>query len=182
VLYWVLKFTIGTAVKVVFRPLVTGRKHIPDSGPALLVGNHPSFSDTALLSAVLRRRVAYVAKLEYFTGTGLKGWFRRFIVGGMGNIPVDRTGGRKGHVDPHDGAGPARQGATRLHLRGGHPPAGQPALPGQGRCGAHRPGDRRARRPGGDAEYVRDPAAGNPAAEHAGRAAGSHQDPAQAIR
>jgi 1-acyl-sn-glycerol-3-phosphate acyltransferase len=94
-LYWLLKYTVGSAAKLIYRPEVAGREHLPESGAALLVGNHPSFSDSVFLSAVVRRKVVYIAKLEYFTGKGLKGWLRRMMVGGMGHIPVDRTGGRK---------------------------------------------------------------------------------------
>ncbi|GGO20641.1 lysophospholipid acyltransferase family protein [Micromonospora parathelypteridis] len=93
--YWALKYTIGSTVKLIFRPEVAGRENLPENGAALLVGNHPSFSDSVFLSAVMRRKVVYIAKLEYFTGTGLKGRLRRMVIGGMGNIPVDRAGGRK---------------------------------------------------------------------------------------
>ncbi|MEU4473603.1 lysophospholipid acyltransferase family protein [Micromonospora sp. NPDC023888] len=94
-IYWALKYTVGSAVKLVYRPEVVGRENLPETGPALLVGNHPSFSDSVFLSAVMRRKVVYIAKLEYFTGRGLKGRLRRMVISGMGNIPVDRAGGRK---------------------------------------------------------------------------------------
>ena len=36
------------------------------------------------------RQVAFLAKAEYFTGTGVKGWISREWFQGVGSIPVDR--------------------------------------------------------------------------------------------
>lgn len=122
-LYWVIKATVGPVAKALFRPVVTGREHIPGSGPALIVGNHPSFSDSVFLSAIVPRRVTYVAKLEYFTGTGLKGRLKRFLVSGTGNIPIDRTGGRNA-VSSLNGAEDrlAQGGLVCIYPEGTRPP------------------------------------------------------------
>ncbi|MGH3728220.1 MAG: lysophospholipid acyltransferase family protein [Micromonosporaceae bacterium] len=94
-LYWVLKFIVlGPWLKLVWRPKVEGLEHIPDDGPAILASNHLSFSDSIFLPLVLKRKIVFVGKSEYFTGRGFKGWFNRFFFTGVGTIPVDRTGGR----------------------------------------------------------------------------------------
>ncbi|MGH3647083.1 MAG: lysophospholipid acyltransferase family protein [Micromonosporaceae bacterium] len=94
-LYWVLKFIVlGPWLKLVWRPRVEGLEHIPGEGAAILASNHLSFSDSIFLPLVLKRKVVFIGKSEYFTGRGLKGWFNRFFFYGVGTIPVDRTGGR----------------------------------------------------------------------------------------
>lgn len=94
-LYWLLKHVIlGPWLKLVFRPQVTGREHVPDDGPAILASNHLSFSDSIFMPLMVKRRVTFVAKAEYFTGKGLKGWLTKMFFVGTGTIPVDRSGGR----------------------------------------------------------------------------------------
>ena len=39
------------------------------------------------------RRVTFLAKAEYFTGTGVKGWLTARLLPGVGQLPVDRSGG-----------------------------------------------------------------------------------------
>ena len=94
-LYWLLKYVLlGPWLRVVFRPVVEGLEHVPDTGPAILASNHLSFSDSIFMPLVVKRKVTFVAKAEYFTGKGLKGWLVRMFFTGTGTIPVDRTGGR----------------------------------------------------------------------------------------
>ena len=40
----------------------------------------------------LPRRVTFVAKAEYFTTPGLKGWFQKKFFSGAGQVPIDRSG------------------------------------------------------------------------------------------
>jgi 1-acyl-sn-glycerol-3-phosphate acyltransferase len=85
---------IGPPLRLLFRPDVEGLEHIPATGAAILAGNHPSFSDSAFLGVVVRRRVVFLAKAEYFTGPGVKGFLVRHLMSGAGNIPVERGHGR----------------------------------------------------------------------------------------
>jgi 1-acyl-sn-glycerol-3-phosphate acyltransferase len=95
VLYWLLKYVVlGPWLKLVFRPQVEGLEHVPDTGPAILASNHLSFSDSIFMPLMVRRRVTFVAKAEYFTGKGIKGWLTKMFFVGTGTIPVDRSGGR----------------------------------------------------------------------------------------
>jgi 1-acyl-sn-glycerol-3-phosphate acyltransferase len=94
-LYWLLKYIVlGPLLRLIFRPHVEGRQHLPKGGAAILAGNHLSFCDSIFMPLVVRRRVTFVAKQEYFTGRGLKGRLKRLFFVGTGTIPVDRSGGQ----------------------------------------------------------------------------------------
>jgi 1-acyl-sn-glycerol-3-phosphate acyltransferase len=93
--YWLLKFVVlGPLLKVLFRPDVDGLANVPRSGPVILACNHLSFSDSIFTPLIVPRKVTFVAKAEYFTGTGIKGWLMRQFFLGTGTIPVDRSGGK----------------------------------------------------------------------------------------
>jgi 1-acyl-sn-glycerol-3-phosphate acyltransferase len=95
VFYWLLKYVVlGPLLKVLFRPQVTGLANVPGSGPVILACNHLSFSDSIFTPLIVDRRVTFVAKAEYFTGKGIKGWLMRQFFSGTGTIPVDRSGGQ----------------------------------------------------------------------------------------
>ena len=111
VFYWVVKYTLGTTLKVVFRPWSRGRKNMPRRGPVILASNHLSFADHFFGALPLPRKVVFLAKAEYFTGRGIKGLLTKAFFSGVGQIPIDRTGGE------------ASEGALRSGLRvlaGGH--------------------------------------------------------------
>ncbi|HET8660421.1 MAG TPA: lysophospholipid acyltransferase family protein [Micromonosporaceae bacterium] len=94
-LYWLLKYVLlGPWLKMIFLPRVEGGEHVPEAGCAILASNHLSFSDSIFMPLMVKRRVTFVAKAEYFTGRGLKGWLIRMFFVGTGTIPVDRSGGR----------------------------------------------------------------------------------------
>ncbi|MGX1850812.1 1-acyl-sn-glycerol-3-phosphate acyltransferase [Streptomyces sp. NBC_01456] len=89
-----MKFSIGGSLKLAFRPWVEGIENIPAEGPAILASNHLSFSDSFFLPAVLDRKVTFIAKAEYFTSPGVKGKLTAAFFKGVGQLPVDRSGGR----------------------------------------------------------------------------------------
>ena len=92
--YWAAKYTLGAALKLVFRPWSRGHQNVPRCGPVILVSNHLSFSDHFFGPMPLRRKVVFLAKAEYFTGKGLRGLASKAFFSGVGQIPIDRTGGR----------------------------------------------------------------------------------------
>jgi len=111
VLYWLLhRIVVGPLLKVLFRPWVEGLEHVPASGPAILASNHLSFSDSIFLPILLPRRITFPAKMEYFTGSGVKGRLTRWFFTGVGQIPIDRSGGRASEA--------AIQGGLRVLRRG----------------------------------------------------------------
>ena len=91
--YWVAKYTLGIALKLVFRSWSRGRRNVPRRGPVILASNHLSFADHFFGPEPLPRKVVFLAKSEYFTGKGLKGLASRAFFSGVGQIPIDRTGG-----------------------------------------------------------------------------------------
>ncbi|GAA1912265.1 lysophospholipid acyltransferase family protein [Nocardioides lentus] len=98
--YWFLKLVaIGPLLRLVFRPRTEGLEHVPTQGPAVLASNHLSYADWLFMPAAVPRRVSFVAKAEYFTGPGLKGWLQKSFFSGAGQIPIDRSG-----VDAAEGA------------------------------------------------------------------------------
>jgi 1-acyl-sn-glycerol-3-phosphate acyltransferase len=95
VLYHLLKYVIlGPWLRLIFRPQVEGRDNVPAEGPAIIASNHLSFSDSIFMPLMVRRKVTFVAKAEYFTGKGIKGFLTKMFFVGTGTIPVDRSGGR----------------------------------------------------------------------------------------
>ncbi|MFI6231795.1 lysophospholipid acyltransferase family protein [Micromonospora echinospora] len=94
-LYWLMKYVIlGPWLRLIFRPHVEGFDNLPATGPVILASNHLSFSDSIFLPLIVPRRVTFVAKAEYFTGRGVKGWLTRLFFVGTGTLPIDRSGGR----------------------------------------------------------------------------------------
>ena len=92
--YRVMKMIVAPLLKIFFRPWVEGMDNIPAEGPAILASNHLSFSDSFFLPALMRRRVTFIAKAEYFTGKGVKGKLTAAFFKGVGQLPVDRSGVR----------------------------------------------------------------------------------------
>ncbi len=90
--YWFLKLVaIGPVAKLVFRPRVQGREHVPANGAAILASNHLAAADWIFMPLSLRRRVTFLAKAEYFSGRGVKGVLRRAFFTGAGQVPIDRS-------------------------------------------------------------------------------------------
>jgi 1-acyl-sn-glycerol-3-phosphate acyltransferase len=93
--YWFLKWiALGPFLRGVFRPRVSGAENVPEEGPAILASNHLSYADWLFTPLALNRRVTFVAKSDYFTGVGVKGWAQKRFFAGTGQVPVDRSGGK----------------------------------------------------------------------------------------
>jgi 1-acyl-sn-glycerol-3-phosphate acyltransferase len=88
-----VKAVLFPVLTVLFRPWSEGTENVPLEGPAILAWNHLSFSDHFFGPLPLPRKVRFLAKEEYFTGRGLKGLVSKAFFRGMGQIPVDRSGG-----------------------------------------------------------------------------------------
>jgi 1-acyl-sn-glycerol-3-phosphate acyltransferase len=94
VFYWVCKhILIGPWVRFLFWPKVEGAENIPTSGPAILASNHLSFSDSIFLPLVVKRKVTFPAKAEYFNSPGIKGLFSKLFFTAVGQVPIDRSSG-----------------------------------------------------------------------------------------
>lgn len=109
-LYEMLHPVVTPLATAIWRPEVVGTENVPMTGPVILASNHRSFVDSVVIPLTAPRQVAFLAKAEYFTGTGVKGWISREWFTGVGSIPVNRD-------DPR-----AAQQSLDLaleHLRGG---------------------------------------------------------------
>ena len=94
-LYWLTKYVfVGWWLRLIFRPWVQGIENIPEDGPAILASNHLSFSDSIFLPLMVDRHITFLAKSDYFTGKGIKGRLIAWFFSALGQVPVDRTGGR----------------------------------------------------------------------------------------
>lgn len=84
---------LGPILKLLFRPWAKGLDNVPAEGAAILASNHLSFSDSIFLPLMVHRPVIFLAKSEYFTGTGLKGRLTALFFRLSNQLPMDRSGG-----------------------------------------------------------------------------------------
>ena len=103
--YWLVKVLLTPVLRFFFRIRVEGLEHVPSRGPAILAANHLSFSDSFFLPLVLRRRITFVAKAEYFDDPRTA-WFFRAV----GQIPIRRSGGSDAHGALESARGVLRAG------------------------------------------------------------------------
>ena len=90
--YWLLKYIfLGPLLAILGRPKIEGLEYVPQSGPAILASNHLAVMDSFYLPLVVPRRITFLAKSEYFTGTGFKGWLSRWFFTAVGQVPIDRS-------------------------------------------------------------------------------------------
>ena len=92
--YWLVKAVLTPILRLLFRPTIKGAEHLPVTGAAIVAGNHTTFLDNFMIPLVVPRRVTFLAKSDYFTGRGLKGWLQKLFFSGVGMIPLDRSGGQ----------------------------------------------------------------------------------------
>ena len=104
--YWILKnVVLGPAISKIFRPIHEGIENVPVKGAAIIASNHLSFADWLFTPLAVDRRITFVAKSDYFTRAGIKGWAQKRFFAGTGQVPIDRSGGR------------ASEGALRAGLK-----------------------------------------------------------------
>jgi 1-acyl-sn-glycerol-3-phosphate acyltransferase len=108
--YWVVKAILAPILRPLFRPWVEGLENVPATGAAILASNHLSFLDSIFLPLVVPRRITFLAKSEYFTERGLKGFFKRLFFTGVGQVPIERTGGAASERALHTGVRILREG------------------------------------------------------------------------
>ena len=88
--YVIARFVIRPLLWVLIRPRVIGRENVPLTGPVIIASNHLSFIDSLVIPTLAPRRVRLLAKAEYFTGSGISGWFTRTVFTALGAYPVER--------------------------------------------------------------------------------------------
>ncbi len=93
--YGVLRAFLTPFLMLAFRPKVKGLRNVPATGPVIIASNHLSFSDSIFMPLVVPRKVTFLAKSEYFTSPGPKGLIKKLTFIALGQVPVDRSGGRR---------------------------------------------------------------------------------------
>ena len=83
-LYEVVHALLPPVAKAVWRPTVLGLDNLPETGPVIVASNHLSFADSMIIPFVVPRKVVFLAKEDYFTGTGVKGTLIRAWFEGIG--------------------------------------------------------------------------------------------------
>lgn len=102
--YWFMKYLVaGPLLKSLFRPWVIGQENVPRTGGVIMASNHLSVIDSVFLPLYLDRRISFLAKSEYFTGRGIKGWVTRVFMKATGQLPIDRSGGKASEASLNTG-------------------------------------------------------------------------------
>jgi 1-acyl-sn-glycerol-3-phosphate acyltransferase len=80
--YWSGRITLSLG----FHYRFVGKRHIPHSGPALLISNHQSFLDPVIVGAAAPRHLCFLARKTLF-----RGWFGK-LIHRLNAVPVDQEG------------------------------------------------------------------------------------------
>ncbi|MFJ3392855.1 lysophospholipid acyltransferase family protein [Leifsonia aquatica] len=102
--YWLMKYVVvGPVLRGIFRPWVVGVENVPAEGAVILASNHLSFIDSIFLPLIVDRHVSFLAKSDYFTRKGLKGWATKTFMKATGQLPIDRSGGKASEASLNTG-------------------------------------------------------------------------------
>jgi 1-acyl-sn-glycerol-3-phosphate acyltransferase len=120
--YWILKhLLLGPILRLVYRPRAAGLENVPETEPAILTSNHLSFIDSLFIPLLLKRRVVFLGKSEYFDS-----WRTRWFVRSVGVIPVRREGGAAADAAIRAGIKALREGhLVALYPEGTRSPDGR---------------------------------------------------------
>lgn len=83
-LYKIVCPVLTSLFKAVYKPVVVGKRYIPEDGRIILAGNHTNILDCVLVACATKRCVHYLAKDELMKGA------KKYIFGSLGIIPVNR--------------------------------------------------------------------------------------------
>ena len=107
--YLIARLVLRPLFLLFLRPHVVGRENVPLTGPVILASNHLSFIDSMVIPLASPRRVAYLAKAEYFTTPGFGGWLTRTLFTALGALPVERETSRAAQAALDTALGVLRQ-------------------------------------------------------------------------
>ncbi|WP_081640030.1 lysophospholipid acyltransferase family protein [Actinomadura flavalba] len=127
VIYPLMKYVVlGPALRVLLRPRVRGVENVPVEGAVILAANHLAVVDSFVLPLMVRRKVFFLGKHEYFTCPGRRGRAMAAFFRGVGAISVDRSGGGAATAALDAGAGVLEAGGVfALHPEGTRSPDGR---------------------------------------------------------
>lgn len=92
-LYNVFKPIVVIVLRLVWRPRIEGAERIPATGPVILASNHLAAADTVFMPAMVRRKVHFLAKSDFYTGGGLGNRLLGLLLRSIGVMPIHRGGG-----------------------------------------------------------------------------------------
>lgn len=95
-LHLLIRWLIAPIARLVYRPDVIGAENVPLHGPVIIASNHRAAVDTAVISIVTPRPVAFLGKAEYFTGRGPVRRFVAAFLSALGYVPVERDNAHAG--------------------------------------------------------------------------------------
>lgn len=86
--YKLLRFLIGTAIKLYYREIdLRNRAVLDEPGPKIIIANHPNtLMDAWMVGFACKQRIYYMAKSTFFSSP-LKRWFLQ----SLGMIPINRA-------------------------------------------------------------------------------------------
>ena len=119
-MYTIVETILRPIFMFVYRVRITGREHVPETGPCVLAANHVSVMDGFFLGIAVTRQVRFMAKAELHRVPIVKQ-----ILEGAGAFPVERGADAGRAVAAAVEA--ARAGRRRRGLSGGDVAAGQEA-------------------------------------------------------
>ncbi|MEX3610198.1 lysophospholipid acyltransferase family protein [Rothia sp. LK2588] len=109
-LYMTLKKTVvGPLMRALYDHEVIGVDNLPTGG-AIIASNHLAFCDSVFIPLAVPRQVFFLAKSDYFTGKGPYGAAVRWFFNAVGQLPMDRSGGRKSQASLDAGTEKLREG------------------------------------------------------------------------
>jgi 1-acyl-sn-glycerol-3-phosphate acyltransferase len=109
--YWLMKnLVVGPIVHTAFRPRIVGHENIPSRGAVIIASNHLSFMDSVFIPLCIDRQISFLAKSDYYTGTGIKGWLTKTFMKSAGMLPIDRSGGKASEASLQTGLGVLARG------------------------------------------------------------------------
>jgi 1-acyl-sn-glycerol-3-phosphate acyltransferase len=73
-----------------YRPTIEGKENVPREGGVIVASNHLSFIDSFAIPLAAPRQVRFLAKEEYWTGSGIGGALRKGFFTAVGMVPVNR--------------------------------------------------------------------------------------------
>ncbi|CUR56380.1 Phospholipid/glycerol acyltransferase [metagenome] len=90
-IYEVAHTVLVPLLKGIWRPHVEGLDNVPATGGVLIASNHLAFTDSVVIPIVAPRKVVFLAKKDYFEGTGIKGTLIKTWFEAIDMVPVDRS-------------------------------------------------------------------------------------------
>ena len=116
-IYRLSRGVINPIARAAWRQTILGQGNIPMTGGVVFASNHLSFIDSFAIPIAAPRPVSFLAKDEYFTGSGVMGTAQRVFFRDVAlAIPVDRQAPRDAQ-DSLDARAPDH--ATVGSIRGG---------------------------------------------------------------